>query len=244
VEEESSVERRPLSVAGWASIALGVTYVFVGIGYLLQPEAQASGNIDEYLISLSEGAFGWTMVQIATVAGGIFAFGAVPAIAELGDREWSVWAKNLGLAGFLVATVTAMRALELVPSQAADFVNPFSTDPARLEVPLMVLRGDNFGVSVDPRGWLSYGAVGLFVLMTVIAALRRRTMPTLLALAGIGAALGYFLVVASEYLDLGFDLVTFAAGAAIVLGPIFYIWSGLLLRSAAPDAEQVTPASV
>jgi hypothetical protein len=224
------MDHKSTSVAGWASIALGVTYVLVGVGFLLQPEAQTSGNIDDLLTSYNEDSLGFTILQVATAIGGLFALAAVPAIAGMGSPAWSVWARNLGLTAFVVATVSSLRALEYIPIQASDFAHPWVNDPARLDIPLMVIRGDNIHMPLDPNGWITYGAAGLFVLFTAVAALRLRTMPKTLAILGIGAAIGYFLVVAGTYLGESTLISIAAAAGGVIVGPAFFIWCGLLLR--------------
>jgi hypothetical protein len=84
---------------------------------------------------------------------------------------------------------------------------------------------------LDPQGWLMFGAVGLWLLVVSVLALRGGAWPKPLAYLGIATAIVGWVEVASIVLNIGI-LDTIAAVAIVILGPIVFIWLGLRLRQA------------
>ena len=86
--------------------------------------------------------------------------------------------------------------------------------------------------SLDPQGWLGFGAVGLWVLVVSLLALRVGAWPTPLAYIGIATALAYWLIVAGFVFNQETLFTIGAALGGILLAPLWYIWAGLRLRQA------------
>jgi hypothetical protein len=99
-------------------------------------------------------------------------------------------------------------------------------DPA-LRAALTVPGAPQF---IDIQGWLGYGAVGLWILVVSLLALRGNIVPRLLAYLGIAVAIAYFLVVVTMvFPDVRGILLIIAAFGGILLAPLWYGWMGLLL---------------
>jgi len=228
------VDSRPSSRLGaGATIALGISYLAVGVGYLLQPEAQRSGTADQNLLSLADNATGFRVVNWSLALGGIVALAAVPAICSAirANRDWTAWARNLGVVGFAVATVNAFRTLALGVIEAGHFA--YSVDPANADeiaiINQVAILNDNMRLSLDTDGWMSFGVVGLFVLLTSVLGTRSGFLPKALGAIGILTSVLYALVVVG-FTSGNSDLVAIAAAAGgIVLAPVFFIWTGLRL---------------
>ena len=86
--------------------------------------------------------------------------------------------------------------------------------------------------SLDPQGWLGFGAVGLWVMVVSLLALRVGAWPTLLAYIGLATALAYWLIVAGFVFNQETLFTIGAALGGILLAPLWYIWAGLRLRQA------------
>jgi hypothetical protein len=84
-------------------------------------------------------------------------------------------------------------------------------------------------MSLDPDGWMTFGAVGAFVLITTVVAIKQKPVPALLAIAGLGASVSYWLVVFGNVSDNDSVISLAAAVGGVILGPIFYIGMGLTL---------------
>jgi hypothetical protein len=86
---------------------------------------------------------------------------------------------------------------------------------------------------IDVKGWLAYGAVGLWVLVCSILSLRNNVWPKGLAYLGILAAFVYFLALASTAIPSLFlsGAIIFVSVIGAVLAPIWYGWMGIVLRS-------------
>ena len=215
------------SVGAWASVTLGLTYVLVGTGYLMQPELQKSGTIDEALGSLAIDPLGYKILNWSLAVGGVAALAAVPWIcSRLTDDKsgWIAWARNLGLVGFAVAAVNGFRSLNLAMDEAENYVHHLCDEACKLAV-----RGDFVHMSLDPDGWMTFGAVGAFVLITTIVAMKQRAIPALLAIVGLGGGVSYWLVVLGNVAGIDSVISIAAAVGGVILGPIFYIGMGLTL---------------
>ena len=107
------------------------------------------------------------------------------------------------------------------------------------------LTAPGLGQTIDLQGWLAYGAVGAWLLVCSLLALRGKAWPAGLAVLGIIGAGVYFLALAAMVIP---DMVisgaiNIVAGIGGVLGPIFYIWLGLFLRrSSIPELKALHPA--
>jgi hypothetical protein len=84
--------------------------------------------------------------------------------------------------------------------------------------------------ALDGKGWLQSGAVGLWVLVISILAMRARLWPRPLLIVGIAVAIAYFLVLATNLIPSFSGAILIIAGVGgIGLGPIWYIWLGIIL---------------
>jgi hypothetical protein len=140
------------------------------------------------------------------------------------SNGWIAWARNLGLVGFAVAAVNAFRSLNLAMDEAENYVHQLCDEACKLAV-----RGDYVHMSLDPDGWMTFGAVGAFVLITTVVAIKQKPVPALLAIAGLGASVSYWLVVFGNVSDNDSVISLAAAVGGVILGPIFYIGMGLTL---------------
>jgi len=213
-------------LGGTCSILVGFSYIVVGIMYLLLPaEQKAGGDPGAFLSSFAQAPLMAMLEYWGFALGAVFALAVVPAIAERvrsANEGWVRWTSNLATVGFSVAAIQYFRYLSLYPANAAAYAAGDSTARAAIEANQATL-------ALDPDGWLVFGAVGLWFLVVNLLALRGGQWPKTLAYVGVAGAAAYWLVVAGFVFEI--DLfVTIAAAAAAVIGPIWYIWSGLTLR--------------
>jgi hypothetical protein len=213
-----------LRLGGAMAVLLGIAKLFSSIGYLLLPVAQrqtAKGPV--FLPSYAQGhgllnAIFWSEALV-----GIFGLAVVPALASVvhGRSEgWIRWASTLALAGFVVTSVGYMASIARLPGIAAAFVAGDASTKAALAA---VWRS-----SPDLLGFWGYGAIGIWVLVASILALRGKELSTILNIIGILLALLYILVPISV-MQKSATLQLGIAGLGALLAPIWYIWLGLAL---------------
>ncbi len=182
------------SLGGICSILLGISIIMVGITYLpLPPEQQQIvglyTNPGAFLESFAKNSTLLTVEFWAEALGALFGIAAVLAVSEsvrAANEGWVRWTSTLAIIGLAIAAIDDLRFLALMPGRAAAYVQGNAAVRAALTVP-GTLEG------IDPQHWLRLGAVGSWVLVVSLLALRSGTWPKLLAWAGVGAAIAYWL---------------------------------------------------
>jgi hypothetical protein len=213
-------------LGGNFSIPLGILYLLIGVTYLLLPADQKQTSaLDKFLLSFAQNPTTQIIQWWAFALSGLIGIAVVLAVSESvrsANEGWVRWTSTLANLGFAVVAVNNFRNIAYQPGIARAYMEGDAVTRAAIEV------GGPFGL--DPQGWLTFGAVGLWVLIVSLLSLRVGTWPKLLTYAGIATALAYWLIV------IGFvsnQETLFTIGAAlggIILAPIWYIWTGLKLR--------------
>ena len=211
---------------GTCSIIVGISYIVAGGSYLLVPaEQKAVSDAGAFLTSYAQNPLMSRIEEWAFALGAILALAVVLAISEKvrpADEGWVRWTSNIALIGFAVTALQYFRYLAFYPERAAAYV---AGDAATK----VAIAANQSLVAIDPHYWLVFGGVGLWFLVVNLLALREKLWPSLLAYVGIAGAAAYGLVVAGFVFKVEL-FITAAAAAAIILGPIWFIWAGMILR--------------
>jgi len=216
---------------GLCSILVGALYVLVGATYvLLPPEQQAGGAADAFYLSFAQSPTLNMINYWAFALAGVFALGALPAITESVrsvNEGWARWTSNLAYLGFAVTAIDFFRNIALQPDRAAAYVAGDASVQS-------VLAAPTFLAGLDSQGWLGFGGVGLWALVTSLLAMRSKMWPNTLAYVGCAVGVLYWLVVVSFVFDMAALTQIVAALGGVVAAPVWYIWVGMRLRKAAP----------
>jgi len=214
-------------LGGFCSILLGISYVLIGVLYLLLPADQKAGDDPAaFYTSVAQNPTLIRVYYLIFALGAVVALGAVPAISE-GVRSvhegWVRWTTNLAFLGFAVLAIDFFRTWAFQAFRAAVFVAGDASTRAAIEAT---------DQGLDPQGWLGFGAVGAWVLVVSLLALQGSIWPRTLSYLGIAVAILYWLVVVSFVFNIGILLSIVAGLGGVILAPIWYIWVGLRLRQA------------
>jgi len=218
-------------LGGTCSILVGVSYIVTAVIFLLlPPEQQDAAGIPpaKFLESLAQNSTLYIVAGLVFALGSLLAIAAVLAISESvrsANEGWVRWTSTLAIIGFAVNAVDWFRLLALNPARAAAYVQGDAAIIAALTVPGAI-------AGLDPAAFLSFGAVGVWILVVSLLALRSGAWPKPLAYVGIGVAIVYGLVVASSLLQIQLFTAIVAGVGGVILAPIWYIWFGLRLRKA------------
>ena len=215
-------------LGGNCSILLGILYLVIGITYLLLPADQKQTSaVDKFLPSFAENPTMQVIQFWAFALSGLVAIAVVLAVSEnvrSGNEGWVRWTSTLAILGFAVVAINNFRNIGYQLPLARTYVEGDAVTKTVIEL------GGPFGL--DPQGWLSFGAVGLWVLVVSLLALRAGTWPKLLTYIGIATAIAYWLIVTGFVSNQETLFTIGAALGGIILAPIWYIWAGLRLRQA------------
>ena len=221
--------KKLLKLGGICSILVGISYLVVGITYVLGPAEQRPGATSaDFLTSFAQDPLMSTLMYWAFALGAVFAIAVVLAVSEMmlsASEGWVRWTSNLAVIGFAVTALDYFRFLALYPAMAATYA-------AGDAVIKTATEASQFALSLDPYGWLMFGAVGLWFLVVNLLAINENSWPKILAYVGIAGGIAYLLVVAGYVLQI-YTLNLIAAVGAIIIGPIWYIWTGLRLQQEA-----------
>ena len=214
-------------LGGVCSVLVGISYVIIGITVLLESRALTVENNAQAPILFWESNRAVLLSQYWAMAlGAVFALAVIPAVSEkvrnLGEG-WVRWTSTLATLGFAVTILDNYWAIVMTPRLAITY----QTGDQALRSALTAPGAAQF---IDIQGWLGYGAVGLWVLVISLLALRGNVLPRLLAYLGVAVAIAYFLVVVTMvFPDVRGIILIIAALGGILLAPLWYGWMGLVL---------------
>ena len=216
-------------LGGTCSILVGVSYLVAAAVYLLSPvKVQDAAGIPpgQFLETLAQDATGYTVSLGIAALDSLLAIAVILAISgslQSANPGWVRWTSNLAIVGSAINAVEFLNRIVLNPARAAAYVKGDAAVKAALTVP-GALAG------LDPQAWLRFGAVGLFILVVSVLALRGNIWPKSLAYVGIGLAIAYGLVVTTNLLQIQLFTAIVGGIGFVVLAPIWYIWLGVRLR--------------
>jgi hypothetical protein len=212
-------------IGGACAVVVGLSYVLVGITYLLLPNAQRpEAPSATFLPSYAANPTFARLINWETALGALFAVGAVMAITEM-VREAGAglarWTGNLAVIGFAATAISGFRALAVQPLMASSYVAADASAKAAIVA--------NSNPSLDPDGFLGFGVVGVWAIVTSVLAVRANALPRLLSYVGFAVGVLYLFVVAGNVTHTE-TLIAVAAGlGGVILAPIWFIGIGLTL---------------
>jgi hypothetical protein len=213
-------------LGGACAILSGALLPLTAIAYLLMPPAQQSwADPAAYLLSFAQAPTFAMIEYTANVLIAVLSLGVVvsiPHVLRPVHEGWLRWATTVAIVGNSVNAIQYIRELSLIPAMADRFLLADSTTRAATAASLYL-------VPLDIYGWLTYGAIGAWLLAVNILALPGSRWPRTLSWIGIAGGIDYWLVVAGPVLRLE-ALSLIASIAGVVLGPIWFVWMGLFLR--------------
>ena len=219
-----------IKLGGTCSIFVGISFLVIGATYFLLPPEQRSGSTEAFLRSFAANPGIQKIQYWAWALGALFALAAVPAVSEIvrsANEGWVRWTSTLAQLGFAVTAVSYFTILEVQPVRAANYV--CNQCQQTVIQPALVANQDLLGL--DPQQWLSSGAVGVWIFVVSLLALRGGAWPRPLAYVGIGLAVVSWLLPIANVINPQLLVPIVAALGGIVLGPIWFIWMGWRLRS-------------
>lgn len=223
-ETHSGDRSSTFRVGAVCAIAAGILTATAAITYLMLPSAQRVAVKGAELlpsVAADPGLLKAEFWQLALV--GIAGLGLVPALSRLvADQSPGLvrWFANIALVGYAVTAVSYFFTLGRLPQIATAYVAGDGSTQAAL---LATWRS-----SLDLQAFWQFVAVGLFILLVSVLALRSRHLPAALCYLGVALGILHFLAP----LGVGMSDASFITGVvaiAIVLAPIWYVWTGVAL---------------
>jgi hypothetical protein len=213
-------------------ILAGLAYFLIGVTFLLLPTDQQVGKTDSFLAGLLVDR---TMLRINYffwALAGVAGLGVVPLVSNLvreGHEELVDWIRNLGILGFMILCIDHFHVLGFDRFMVSAYNPSDSVGATALAnvVPYLPL---------DRGSWQTGGFTGLWLFTVNLLAFRKGGIPRRLTYFGMTAGALSMLAVAAQYLKpiLGEGtLMPIISVGAVIIGPIWFIGTGLHLRTAA-----------
>jgi hypothetical protein len=216
-------------LGGIAAILVGISYGVIAITSLFIP-ANLSGAPEAQSPFMYWDANKTLLLTQwwAMLIGAVFALATVPAISATVqhlDEGWVRWASTLAILAFAVIILDNYWSIVYTDARAQAYLR--GTEAMRT-----VLTVPGAPQWIDVQGWLANGAVGFWLLVCSILALRHQAWHQGLAYLGIFGAFLYFLGLAYMVIP---DLVvsgppTFLAVISAIFAPVWSTWMGIHLR--------------
>lgn len=227
-------------VGAIAAIVLGLLQTLASILYLLLPTDLRVGvpgarllpafHRDPSLLPLD-----LTLLALVGVAG-LAVVPAVSALVRAGADGLVGWTATLATVGYAVSAVSYFLTLGRLPKVADAYVAGDAATKAAI-IPF-------WKSTLDWQGFWQFAAIGVWILVVSLLALRSRALSAPLAYAGL--ALGVLSILAPIGVIQGNSgFLNILVALAVILSPIWYIWMGLALwqglgATAAPRAPMGT----
>lgn len=212
------------------AILVGISYVIIGLAYLLLPDEQKGGTMlhdpEKFLVSMAQDPMLITVHHLAFGLGALIGLAVVLAVFDFSKSYHGSavrWLSGLGLLGFAVTAVDNFKIVANEPIRAARYVAGDSTMKS-------IMEATDYLVSIDPQMWLGYGLVGFWALAINLIWLRNRAVPRVFGYLGIAVGLFYFSVEVGTVTRSEAWLTFSALAGAVIGGPVWYIWLALILR--------------
>jgi hypothetical protein len=217
-------DRSLARLGGQAAILLGVIGAVSSALYVVLPaDLQASVPAARFLPAFDSDPTLLLVVFWTQAIIGVLGLAVVPALTrpvrDLSEG-WARWTSTLALIGFAVSSVGYLLSIERLPRIAAAYVAGDPSTQAALAA--------TWKASIDLFGVWGYGAVGAWVLVVSILALRGGRLDRPLNMIGIALGITYLLVPAATLLKIQ-PLLTVSAALGAVFGAIWYVGNGIRL---------------
>jgi hypothetical protein len=217
-----------LKLGGMGAILLGVVNALSSILYLVLPtEQRAAVPAAQILPSVAQDATLLLLTFWLQALVGVLGLLVVPALSlfvEGTHQGWLRWTSQLAIVGFAVSAVGYLLSVARLPGIAAAYVAGDAATKALL-VPL-------WKSSIDLQGLWGYGAVGIWVFVVSLLALRQAKLPRLWAYLGLVLGIAYWIIPAGTIFK-SQPLLLAGAVIGVFATTIWFVWAGMIARSAA-----------
>ncbi|WP_202080458.1 DUF4386 family protein [Caldalkalibacillus salinus] len=219
---------------GLFAILVGLSYLLVGLTFALQPSVLITGTVAEHLQALHQDSTMRSLYFLSWALTGIFAIGAVPMISNCFKQYNEAlinWVSGLALIGFAVTIVANLRAMNIKPMMADVYVNgdPLFQDIIPTVDPWLLL---------DPFGYLTMGAVGLWLLTLNIVSFNDKQFSKVFNVIGLLGAVCLFIGLIGANNPMLSGIASGLGG--MVFGPIWFIWMGIIMMRTSEKSVQTT----
>jgi hypothetical protein len=220
-------------LGGYALVTMGALYILLLVYSLVTPAEQRYGAgafLKYFFDDRVPLTVTWSMICMTSILGFVF----VPAVYDLLNRHLPGGAMRLlfravtvyGLSGYAFLAVSLLTLFAKAPGLAKAYVNGSPATREAMEA---------FGLpELDPNGWIVFGGVATWVIVSTIIAVRAGLINKVVAGFGFLWGIGFWAPVFADATSFE-PLNIFAATASAISAPVWGIALGRRLIKAAPS---------
>lgn len=222
---------------GICAILAAPVYLVQGIVFFLRP---ATGSVEAAMQLLATAPL---YHYIETVG---FALSALLLVAVITAMTESLqhlnagllrWAAAIGYIGSAATIISSLRLVRLAPLRASAYLQGD-------EMVRTAIAYNWVGNSLDPYGWLQFGAAGIWLLITAYIVVQDgQLFPRAHGYLSMAGGAVYLLIVVGDNFGVPTLQITGAVLGGILVGPVWAVWTGILLRRRADQLDALHRAA-
>lgn len=209
-------------LAGVLFAVSGVLFLFFQVGRF---DWASVKSISIFLEANPSAPYIWKLINWAAALASFLAIANVQALVDqlqAPNRAMPRWGGTLATIGYSIIAVTNIADLYQIQHTAERLSTAGETARAAIEV---------LGLgSLDPQLTLRFVSLGPWFLTAGFVAMRRGSLPRSLGALGLSMGIASMLVVAANWFEAN-ELTLLATPVAVILHPVWLIWTGLVLSS-------------
>jgi hypothetical protein len=217
---------------GICGILTGVLYIIIAGSMAVDPgaaKATATQTTPEYWQGLSSNTVPFIVRQVAYILSGFTGVGIVTALSAYVRRDenagWVNWGAILGASAYIITGIDGSRLLATLPELARQWAAGDEATRRMIEFTYSVSR-------LDPGTYMRFGALGIWALTIALASRRAGSLSRALTSLTFVVTAGYAMVVVGIAGRIMVLQELGAVLAGILVAPVWFIWTGIVLRRA------------
>ena len=222
--EEKSTRR----LGGTFCVLTGIVFFATALAFFLLPPEQLDFTPRSgFFMSVAANPTGLELTFLGSMIGALLAVGAVMAVSGHMRRTNEVlirWSSTLAIIAYAVSALRNATDLIQIPDLAARYVQADSSTRTAIEAIGLA--------SIDPSMVLQSLLLGVWFLAVNFLALRTGALPRSLACVGLILGVGSLLTLPFLLFNLQFLTLVVTALGLIVINPVWFIGTGIVLRRA------------
>lgn len=201
--------------------AAGICYILGAAIFYLDPMLAGNSNIEKFFIFIDQPTV-HTMIRVFIGMGSLFSIGIVLVVKDLINKNGTFinWMTIMAVLSLAILGIENMRTLGMLMNYNQYFTIDTEVEKEALNIALTLMR-------FDPKGFLSYGIIGLWLIISNVIMHKQKVISKVLFVIGLVAGILVALTLVAEIFDHDpLFMICIILGGSIMV-PAYYILMGV-----------------